>query len=194
VKKLILTLALVLTATSSPALTGLSVGLRGGTAVDINLPDFQYPIDQVNKMNLIGGQVRISGLPLVDVIGTAEYIWKTKKISLPFIEDYRVRDLVLTASVVYPYEMRVISPYAGIGIGQHFLRYDVSLPGVPVPASFKVPGAEDSFGYHLLVGVNLSFPVLPISLNGEFRAFWFDTTHERSRYNTLTAGIYYSFT
>ncbi|UCD93768.1 MAG: hypothetical protein JSU69_08320 [Candidatus Zixiibacteriota bacterium] len=192
-KKVFLILFLVLAATSSSALTGLSIGLKGGIATNLNLPDFQYPIEELNKMNLIGGQVKISSVPLIDVIGTAEYVWRTKKTNLPFIEDYRVHDFVLTASIVYPYEMRVITPYAGIGISQHFLGFDASLPGVPLPASFEVPGDEHSFGYHLLVGVNLSFPVFPISLNGEFRAFWFDTAKERSRYNTLTAGFYYSF-
>ncbi len=178
------------------ALTGISFGVKGGMGLKADFTGVNLNGEEIDRLMMIGGQIKISTLPFIDVIGTAEYGWKTLKDATlvydatEYTVEYKVRDLAFTASVVYPLKMQVIKPFAGFGIGSHNLGYDVTANNLPL--GFGAPEDKSYLGYHILAGIDISFPAVPLGLTGEFRYNWVDTPGETTKYIQLTVGANYS--
>lgn len=184
-KKTALLFMMLIMATSSYALTGISIGAKAGKAMKTDLGPVEGLAD-IDNMTLIGAQIKIATLPLVDIIGTAEYAWGDAGLT-GLAGKLKVHDLSLTVSVVYPFNVPVLKPYAGIGIGTHSVNYTVEISGAPL--GVPIPGDASHLGYHLIGGTDLEFAVLPFSFTVEARMNWVDTERELTRYFQITGGI-----
>jgi len=194
-KKLLVALICVLFAAPAFALTGVSFGLKGGLVTNYDQPTFSIPGQDAEAMPLGGLQVRVSSIPVVDVILTGEYAWKKESYSvMGYGFDVKRHDLLFSASAVYPIPMQIISPYFGGGFGTHNLGYDLATPASWALDDYEitVPGDETKLGYHLMTGVEFKFPAFPLNFNAEFRLNWIDTEGDMTKYNAFTAGV--SFT
>jgi hypothetical protein len=184
-KKSLFLLIIFSVATTSYALTGISAGVKGGQAMKTDLGPVEGLAD-IDNMTLLGAQLKIATLPMVDFIGTIEYAWADAELTgIP--GKLKVHDLGLTVSVVYPFNMPVLNPYAGIGIGTHRVSYSVELSGVPL--GVPLPADAGHLGYHLIGGADLELPALPFGLMVEARINWVETDRELTRYFQITGGV-----
>ncbi|MCX6825958.1 MAG: hypothetical protein NTV06_01630 [candidate division Zixibacteria bacterium] len=105
-----------------------------------------------------------------------------------------MHDLSFDASVVYPIEFRVVSPYLGGGVGSHRLGFTHLEPAAfsLTDNKIKVPESTTRIGYHLVGGINITSPLLPFEIVVEFRYNWINTPGKMTTYNCLTAGINYN--
>lgn len=195
-RKVIVIVLSCLFATPAFAVTGISFGIKGGLVTSYEQPGFVLPENDPDQMTLAGVQVRVSTLPMVDFILTGEYAWKTEQYTVltqPF--ELKRRDLLFTASVIYPLKLTPISPYLGGGIGSHSLGYDYVEPlSWSLDANgFGIPENTTRTGYHLIGGLDLKIPAFPFSINAEFRMNWINTPGELTKYNSLAAGLNFSF-
>jgi len=176
---------LMVLATPGYAILGISVGARGGIAsgVDLAVED-NIPGVNLDKMSTIGLQFKFGLMPKVDLIFTGDYYWKTVDFTVPTVgtsAEFKVHNLALTASAVYPYKMRFITPYAGAGIATHRLAF--SGEGIVIPAD------ESQFGYHLIGGLTVSPSFIPLGVNGEVRMNWIQTEGETSDFISYHVGV-----
>ncbi len=186
-KKIVIVLVIMAFAAPAYSLTGISFGIKGGVTMNTDLGTAESIAD-IDGMTLIGGQLKISTLPVVDFIGTVEYAWSS--VDIPSTDmKFKFHDLALTGSVVYPFNFQVVKPYAGFGIGTHILGYSLEGGGVTLP----IPSDKSFFGYHLLGGFDIGFVAIPFSITGEARINWIKTDDELTKYFQLTAGINFSF-
>jgi len=194
-KKLLMLTICLLFAVPSFAITGISLGLKGGLVTDYNQPGFTIPDQETDNMTLAGLQVRLSSLPMVDVIVTGEYAWRNDSYSI-LNEDFEVKrhDFLFSASAIYPVKLTPVSPYLGAGLATHSLGYDFVVPESWSLEDYdiEVPGNETKLGYHLVGGLDFKLPVFPVSANAEFRFNWINTPQEVTKYNSITLGISYS--
>jgi len=194
-KKLFLTLFLVLFAIPAFALTGISFGIRGGLVTNYDQPGLTIPGYDNDQMTLGGLHVRISTLPMFDLIVTGEYAWK-KETYTGFSQNLELtrRDLLISASVVYPIKMNIVSPYAGAGMASHSLGYDYIAPVSWSLSTYgvEIPGNTTKLGYHLIGGFDLKLPAFPLSFGAEFRMNWIDTPDKMTKYNSFIAGLNFS--
>ncbi len=185
-KKIGLILILIMaSATPGHAILGISVGARGGIAsgVDLAVED-NIPGISLDKMNMIGLQFKFGLLPKVDLLFTGDYYWKTVDFTIPSTStsaEFTVHDLALTASAVYPYKMRFITPYAGAGIATHAFGFSGK--------GFAIPADDSQFGYHLIGGVSVSPSFIPLGVNGEIRLNWIQTEGETSDFVSFHVGV-----
>ncbi len=194
-KRLLLTLFLVILAMPAFALTGVSIGLRGGLVTNFDQPGFATPGYESNQMPIGGLHVRVSTLPMFDLIVTGEYAWKKNSYSWSGESlEISQRDLLFSASVVYPIKLKPISPYAGVGMATHSLGYDFAVPSGWSLSTYgvEVPGNTTRLGYHLVGGVDLKVPMFPLSFSAEFRMNWINTPDEVTKYDSIVAGLNFS--
>ena len=104
------------------------------------------------------------------------------------------RDLLFSASVVYPINLKPISPYAGAGMATHSLGYDVTFPASWSlgTGAVTVPVNTTELGYHLVGGIDLKVPAFPLSFSAEFRMNWINTPLEATQFNSIVAGLNFS--
>jgi len=185
-KRILLVIVVILLSAPAYSLTGISFGVKGGVAMNADLGPAETLAD-IDKMKLIGGQIKIATLPVIDFIGTVEYAW-AKEQYLNTGANLKFHDLALTVSAVYQFKMQTIKPYAGIGIGNHALGLTVEGGGV----SATIP--EGSYlGYHLVGGFDIGIPAFPFGLTGEARINFITSDGEKTKYFQMTAGLNYSF-
>jgi hypothetical protein len=165
------------------ALTGISLGVKGGLVSGVDLGSAEYVAD-IDKMTLVGGQFKITTIPYVDFIGTVEYSWGDAEL-FGGVGKLKFHDLSLNGSVVYPVKLKIINPYVGLGIGTHANAYSLE----SAVGTVGIPDDKSYFGYHFLSGFDLSLPALPISFTGELRYNWIKSEPEKSRNLQLTAGV-----
>jgi opacity protein-like surface antigen len=168
---------------SAHAVTGISLGVRGGTASlnDERKDLFGSEIDLVESleldgMTLLGVHVNIGTLPIIDLTVSAEYAWKScdSKYSIPG-EDEGIGEVTyhhfsLNGSVKYKILKTVlpVKPYVGAGLGLHYLNSSIDLPEInaTIPLSDY---SSSRTGAHALGGVLVSFPILPFEIFAEGR-------------------------
>ena len=191
-KKLLLTLFLVFLAMPAFALTGVSFGIRGGLVTNFDQSGFGTLGDDSDQMPIGGLLVRVSTLPMFDLIVTGEYSWKKNSYSL-LGETLEIsqRDLLFSASVVYPVKLKPISPYAGAGVATHSLGYNITLPASWTLGDngTEIPGNATRLGYHLVGGIDLKIPAFPLSFSAEFRMNWISAPAAATQYNSIVAGL-----
>jgi hypothetical protein len=187
------------TATAGRAITGASFGLKGGIGTSVDLAGVRIPGAGISQMKAVGVQARLTSLPLVDLVFSADYFWKKIDIDLsgfvtlplPPEAQYKISDLALTASIVYRFDKRLLKPYLGGGLATHILTYDFDEYIASRVPGLEVPRDQNRVGYHIILGVDLNVPAFPLCLFGEFRANWIETDTGTSDFNSLMAGIYY---
>lgn len=194
-KKLLMVVVCLTFAVPSFALTGVSFGVKGGLVMDYDQPGFVLPDQDTENMTVGGVQVRVSTLPMVDVIVTGEYAWNKETYAFSGQSfDLKRHDWQFSASAVYPFELEFVSPYLGGGLATHSLGFDFTTPTSWSLEDYEisVPEDETKLGYHLVAGFEVKVPTFPLNFNGEFRMNWVDTPHEMTKYNSLTAGLSFS--
>ena len=75
-RKLLILLSVTLMAAPAFAITGLSFGVRGGWVNNFDQAGLSLGDYKADQMNLFGAQVRISSLPMVNLILFGDYAWK----------------------------------------------------------------------------------------------------------------------
>lgn len=194
-KKALLVLVMLLFALPAFALTGISFGLRGGLVTDYDQPGLDIPGSSTDQMTLGGLQMRFTKLPMVDIIVTGDYAWK-KETYTSFGQSLELsrRDLLFSASVVYPLDFHVVAPFAGVGVATHSLGYDYVEPlGWSLETyGVDVPDNSTKLGYHLVGGFELKLPAFPLSFGAEFRMNWINTPDKTTKYNSFVAGLNFS--
>ncbi len=190
-KKVIIAAIFLIVASPAFALTGISIGIKGGLALQPDFPIADRAGADTDQMTLIGGQFKFSRLPMIDIIGTVEYAWKTYDYTiLGEPAEFEIRNLAASVSIVYPLKMRMLKPFVGGGIGMNNVSYEASVPG---GLSLTLPEDEAHFGYHVLGGFNLSFPTAPVSFTAEGRYNIINTSGENSTYFQVTGSINFHF-
>ena len=194
-KKLLSVIIILTFAAPSFALTGISFGIKGGMVTNFEHPGFSVSGEGGESMPLGGLQAKISTIPFVDVIVTGEYAWKNETYNV-FGYGFEVnrRDLLFSASAVYPVKFQVVSPYMGGGVATHSLGYDFTEPEGWALSTYDVVVPEDitRFGYHLMGGADIQIPAFPLTLNAEVRMNWIDTPGGAAKYNSFTAGLLFT--
>jgi len=189
-KKLLFTLILLALAVPSFALSGISIGVRGGLA-SYSDDVFTAPEYEDSDMKLIGGNIKITSLPIVNLLVSGEYMWKSDDIGFG-TEAFELdqHDFALSATALYPIKMKVISPFVGAGVSNHNIGFDYTAPqslsleenGILIPAS------ENRLGYHMIGGVDIDLPAFPVSFTAEYRQNWIDTDFDTVKYYSISLG------
>ena len=191
----ILCFCLSLMAVSAAADSGITFGIKGGLIDSYGQPGLRLSTYNIDQMSLVGGQFHIATLPLVDLIVGADYSWHKQTLaiagqSLPF----KMRDLAVTASVVYPICFGPAKLYAGGGIGSHSISYEYLRPvSISLAANgISIPETSAFFGYHALVGAEAGLSGLPLGVFIEGRINRVNIPGENIKFNSLAGGVYLS--
>lgn len=191
-KSILVILLVVLLTAPAFALSGISVGVKGGIVRNYEQTGLSLGGFSANKMNLAGGQVRIKTFPMIDVILSGDYAWKTNNYDF-YGQNFglKTKDLSFNATLVHSFSLPLVSPYLGAGIGSHHLSFEAIYPSSLSLSEngITVPGSETRTGYHLVGGVSVGIPTYPISLSAEYRLNWIDTPGEMTKFNSLTFGV-----
>lgn len=177
------------------AISGIEIGVKGGLIDNYNQPDLALGDYDINRLNLLGGQLYVSRLPVVDIIVAADYSWRNEQYDiagLPF--EFKLRDLAITASVVYPLSLSFVSAYAGVGIGSHSISYEYIKPLALSLADngIAVPETSSYLGYHGLIGAKVSLPALPFGVFVEGRYAKVNTSGDGITFNVWSGGIFFA--
>jgi len=184
---LILGSVLFLFAGSSQALTGLGFGIRGGLVQNYDNPTLKVNSVDLNRMQMIGGHIKIGTLRIVDLEVSAEYAWKKKKNALDTIPgvDLTLGDLSLNGTVKYNFNFPVVRPFVGLGLGWHKLIYNWS----GSYGSYPVPDDESTWSWQPVGGVGLRFPAVPFEVFLEGRYTSIQTSGKNTNFTTILGGL-----
>ncbi len=164
-----------------PTMVSAGLGAKFGFSKDTQSDTF-------NKgMTMIGADYRFSAMPMVDLIGTVEYSWKKYEAGGGIPVSVTRHFFTANASVVKPFNMSLLKPYAGFGYGFHVLGGSVEALG------FTGGGAITGSGFHIIGGLKVSPPAAPISVYGEYRHYWTKFSGVSMRYFSLAAGVMLGF-
>lgn len=177
------------------AMSGLEIGIKGGVVDRFCQPDLSMGDYAINRLNLIGGQVYFSGLPVIDMILSGDYSWRHETYSLAGQDfQFRLRDFAVTASIVYPLRVAIATPYLGVGVGTHSISYEYVKPLSLSLADngVTIPETSAFFGYHGIVGAKINLPAFPLGFFVEGRFNRVNAPGEDISFNSYTGGIFLS--
>jgi opacity protein-like surface antigen len=191
-KRIVATLLCLFLAAPAFALTGISFGVKGGVVSNYEQAGLALGDFDLDQMNLGGVQLKISSLPVFNLVLWGDYAWKNKNYDF-YGQDFqmKIHDLSFGASLVYPVKFQMVTPYLGGGVGSHHFSFDYIKPlalsldenGITVPESVN------RIGYHLVAGISIDPPAFPFGISAEYRMNWIDTPGEVTTYNSITAGL-----
>lgn len=188
-------ICLSLMATAATADSGIIFGIKGGIVDNYGQPGLNLSTYDISQMNLIGGQFHIATLPVVDLIVGADYSWHKQTLSiagqsLPF----KMRDLAITASLVYPIQLGPAKLYGGGGIGSHSISYEYLRPvSLSLAANgVSIPETSAFFGYHALAGAEIGLSGIPLGVFVEGRINRVNIPEENIKFNSFAGGVYLS--
>ena len=191
-KKLILIASFVFLASNAYAgLTGLGIGIHGGVVSGYDNPvledsilslytDFDFP----DQMTNIGLHLNIGTLRIIEFDASVDYAWKKEEISSGV--DLKFSDLSVSGSVRKSISLAVLKPYVGAGLGIYAMAYSIEAEILPLVI---LPDNEAKIGYHFKVGLELDFPLFPITPMVEWKYNVIQTTGESSKYNSINLGL-----
>ncbi len=185
---LILGLVLLALTSSSQALTGLGFGIRGGLVQNYDNPALDVNGVDLSRMQMIGGHLKIGTLRIIDLELAVEYAWKEKKNALaPVVPgvDLTLSDLSLNGTGKYKFNVPVLNPYLGLGIGWHKLIYKWS----GALGSGAVPDDESTWSWQPVGGVALKFPAFPFEVFLEGRYTSIQTKGKNTNFTTILGGL-----
>lgn len=192
-RNVLLVAALVLAGSRAFAgLSGLGLGVHGGlisgydnqVLEDSILSEFAS-FDMSDKMTDIGAHLKIGTLRVVEFDLNLDYAWKKQEIVSGI--DLRFSDFSITASVRKSIALAALKPYIGVGVGQHWMAYSLELGDQVI--GVVLPENESKFGYHFKAGIDLDFPVFPLTPYGEWKYNIIQTSGESTKYSALLVGI-----
>ena len=184
---------LLLGAAPAGAISGIDIGIKGGITDNFDQPGLSISSYDIGQLNLMGAQVFASSLPLVDLIVSAEYSWRNK--TYEFLGqgfEFKLRDLAVTASLVYPVKLPLVNLYAGVGGGTHSFSYVRPVSLSLADNDIFIPEGETYMGYHGLIGAKASLPAFPLGVFIEGRYATISTPGKNTSYNTWTGGVFIS--
>jgi opacity protein-like surface antigen len=192
-KNIMLVVALSLTCTRvSAGLSGLGLGVHGGVVSGYDNPVLEDSIlsqfvdfDMAEKMTDIGAHLNIGTFRIIEFDLSLDYAWKKQEIASGI--DLRFSDISITASVRKSVALAALKPYIGVGVGQHWMVYSIELGDQVI--GVNLPADESKIGYHFKAGVDLDFPLLPLTPYGEWRYNIIQTTGKSTKYSAILVGI-----
>lgn len=185
-------LSLLLATGVTCARDGIDLMFKWGQIDNYSQRGLNLPAYDIESLSSAGGQLKISRFPVVDLIIGADYSWCNREYNIDGqILDFRARDMAITASIVYPLELRALELYAGGGIGSHSVSYEYRRPGTLIleDHGIDIPGTSPFFGYHAVIGGLTRVLSDSIGLFAELRLYRIDAPFNDISYNTWTAGI-----
>jgi len=173
--------------------SGVELGVKMGQVMSYSQNSLQVGANDISRQTLVGGQLYISSIPVVDLIASVDYSWHDKNFSfaadnLPF----RMRDLAVTMSAVLPVQLSSLCFYFGGGVGSHSISYAYNRPvSLSLSANgIMIPEASTYFGYHGIVGVKGMPPHMLVGFFAEGRLTRIDAMGAQIKYTTFSAGLY----
>jgi opacity protein-like surface antigen len=188
-------ICLLVGAGSAGAVSGIEIGVKGGIIDNYSQGGLSVSDYDINQLNMIGAQIYFSRLPMVDVILAGDYSWRNKTYTIAGQGfEFKMRDLAVTASVVYPVKLSVATPYVGGGIGTHSLSYEYIRPISLSLADngIEIPETSTFFGYHGIFGAKINFPAFPLGFFVEGRLSRINAPAGDISFNSYAGGIYLS--
>jgi opacity protein-like surface antigen len=185
--------ALVLVGTRAFAgVSGLGFGIHGGVISgydnqvlkDSILSQFAS-FDMSEKMTDIGAHLNIGTFRVVEFDLNIDYAWKKQEITSGI--DLRFSDFSITASIRKSIALGALKPYIGVGVGQHWMVYSIEFGDQII--GVVLPEDESKVGYHFKAGINLDFPLFPLTPYGEWKYNIIQTAGESTKYTALLVGI-----
>lgn len=193
-KKILWILAcLLISVGSAGAVTGIEIGIRTGVLNNYDQPNLTISTYSLDRLNMVGGQIYFSKLPMIDIILAGEYSWRTRTYDIAGESlELKLRDFAVTGSAVYPFTLSVVTPYVGVGIGTYSMSYEYL---VPVSLSLSdngvfIPETTTYFGYHGVLGAKLNLPAFPVGVFLEGRLNRVNTPGDDTSFNTWAGGIF----
>ncbi len=188
-----LLVCLIFCAGGAGAVSGIEIGVKSGLIDNYNQANLNMADYNINQLNMIGGQLYFSRLPLVDLILSGDYSWRERTYTIagqPF--EFKLRDMAVTASLVYPIKLPVATPYIGGGIGTHSISYEYIRPLSLSLADngIAIPETSTFFGYHALIGAKIDVSTFPVGFFMEARLSRVNSPGEDISFNTYAGGIY----
>lgn len=193
----------VLSFSTSHAVTGLGIGVKGGIIQNYDNPglDAFLPSLSLERMPALGVHFKMGTLPMVDFELSAEYAWKKKNV-LVFIGadslkgDFTVSDFSLNATAKYHFSVPVFKPYLGAGAGFHRLIYQLDIEGMG--EQIILPENESRLGLHAVAGIAIKASVLPFEIFAEWKYTHIKTRQEEldtssTNYPSIMVGITMNF-
>jgi hypothetical protein len=195
--KKIVTIMLLLAAGTLPAgaVTGIDICVKGGLVENYEQPGLTISTYDLSRLNLLGGQIYVAAVPLIDVIVAADYSWRTKTYDFAGQTlEFKMKDFAVTASAVYPVKLGLATFYAGGGVGSYALSYEYirSLTLSLAENGITIPGSTTYFGYHGVAGAKLKLPVIPFGIFVEGRMNWVNAPGDDIKFNSVTGGAFLS--
>lgn len=188
-------LALIIISAGSRAyagISGLGLGVHGGIVsgydnpvLEQGIPFDSLGIDMSDKMTDLGAHLKIGTFRVIEFDLSLDYAWKKQGIGSGI--DLRFSDFSITGSVRKSFALAVIKPYIGAGGGLHWMAYSIEFGGQVIAVA--LPEDESKIGYHFKVGVDLDFPLFPLTPFGEWKYNVIQTTGESTKYSSLMVGI-----
>lgn len=181
----------LLAGSEAGAITGLGFGVRGGVIQGYqndklnDIPTVEK--DWLENMPMVGVHLKIGTFRIIHLEASVEYAWKKQNIDLTEQRktEFSINDLSLNGTAKYMFSLIAIKPYMGAGVGVHRLAYGISLDDQSVP----IPEDENKLGYHVLGGILLSPPALPMEIMAEARYTRVQTGGASTKYTTFLAGL-----
>jgi len=178
---------------SAGAISGIEIGLKTGIIDNYSQSQLSLGGNDINRLNMVGGQISFSRLPMIDVIVAGDYSWSNQNYNIAGYDlDFKLRDFAVTASAVYPVNLPVVSPYIGGGIGTHSLSYEYIRPLSLSLADngVEIPETSTYFGYHGLLGAKVNIPAFPLGLFMEARFNRVNSPGDDISFSSYSGGIF----
>lgn len=194
-KTVCLLVFLSVAAGSAGAFSGLEIGIKGGIIDNYSQSGLSVGEYDINRLNLIGGQLYFSGLPVIDMIISGDYSWRKETYSFAGQSfEFKMRDFAVTASIVYPFRVAFVTPYLGGGVGTHSFSYEYIKPVSLSLADngVAIPETSTFFGYHGIAGAKINLPAFPLGFFVEGRFNGVNAAGDDISFNSYSAGIFLS--
>ncbi len=192
-KKVMFVVALVLAGTNTSfGLSGLGLGIHGGLVsgydnpvLEEGIPLDSLGIDITEEMTDIGAHLNIGTFRVIEFDINIDYAWKKQEILSGI--DLRFSDFSISASIRKSIALSALKPYIGVGVGQHWMAYSIEFGDQVI--GVVLPEDESKIGYHFKAGVDLDFPVFPLTPFGEWRYNIITTAGESTKYTAILVGL-----
>ena len=195
-KKIVLILSVIFIGPNAfGGISGLGLGIHGGMISGYDNPVLKDSIlshfasfDMSEKMTDIGAHLNIGTFKIIEFDLNIDYAWKKQEIASGI--DLRFSDFSISASVRKSIALSSLKPYIGVGVGQHWMAYSIEFGDLVFPnIGVVLPENESKVGYHFKAGIDLDFPVFPLTPYGEWRYNIIQTSGESTKYSALLVGI-----
>jgi opacity protein-like surface antigen len=179
------------------SLAGVSFGVHAGRAMGFKYTPLKGDIAEIasdygltknspdKALMLVGGQVNVNVVHIIDVAGFVDYTWDKTKLSSDV--NLKLSDFSYGLTVIKKFGVPFVDPYIGAGLAWHKFVYSLETPSAGIYGA--LPDDQTKLGYHLVGGVAGNFPVFPLSPYAEYRYNWINTKGEKTTFSCLSVGL-----